>query len=137
MQNGNYQSRQPRPWVRWTFLMLRLLLAATFVAAGSAKLTGAPAMVQIFDAVGIGQWFRILTGVVEISGAILLIVPATVGFGGALMATTMAGAVATHLLRIGGNPAPAIILLLLCSLVLWVRRGNVSAAFAKARNSVA
>ncbi|MET3439594.1 putative membrane protein YphA (DoxX/SURF4 family) [Variovorax paradoxus] len=98
---------------------IRILLALAFGAAGLAKLAGAPQMVQVFEAVGFGQWFRYVTGVVEVGGALLLLVPATGFIGGLLLTVTMAGAVATHLVLIGGNPAPAIVLALLSAFVTW------------------
>ena len=98
---------------------LRILLALVFGAAGIAKLAGAPQMVQVFEAIGFGQWFRYVTGVVEVGGAVLLLVPATGFLGGLLMAVTMAFAVATHLVLIGGSPAPAIVLALLSAFVTW------------------
>lgn len=98
---------------------LRILLALAFGAAGIAKLSGAPQMVQVFEAIGFGQWFRYVTGVVEVGGAVLLLVPATGFLGGLLLTATMAGAVATHLVLIGGSPAPAIVLALLSAFVTW------------------
>jgi putative oxidoreductase len=98
---------------------LRILLALAFGAAGAAKLAGAPQMVQVFEAIGFGQWFRYVTGVVEVGGAVLLLVPATGFLGGLLLTATMAGAVATHLVLIGGSPAPAIVLALLSAFVTW------------------
>lgn len=114
-------ARAPR-WARWMSLGSRCLLIVAFLAAGGAKLAGVPAMVAVFDAIGIGQWFRLVTGAVEILGAILLIVPATVGLGAAILTATMAGGVLTHLVLIGGNPVPALTLLALSTFVLWVRR---------------
>jgi putative oxidoreductase len=101
---------------------IRMLLALAFGAAGIAKLAGVPQMVQVFDAIGFGQWFRYLTGAVEIGGAVLLLVPAAGFFGGLLLAATMAGAVATHLVLIGGSPAPALVLGLLSAFVAWRQR---------------
>jgi len=98
---------------------LRILLALAFGAAGAAKLAGAPQMVQVFEAIGFGQWFRYVTGVVEVGGAVLLLVPATGFIGGLLMTVTMAFAIATHLVLIGGSPAPAIVLALLSAFVTW------------------
>ena len=98
---------------------LRILLALVFGAAGIAKLAGAPQMVQVFEAIGFGQWFRHVTGVVEVGGAVLLLVPATGFVGALLMAVTMAFAAATHLMLIGGSPAPAIALALLSAFVAW------------------
>lgn len=98
---------------------VRILLALAFGAAGAAKLAGAPQMVQVFDAVGFGQWFRYLTGAIEIAGVVLLLVPATGFYGGLLLAATMVGGVATHLLLIGGNPVPAMALGMLSAFVAW------------------
>ena len=98
---------------------LRILLALVFGAAGIAKLAGAPQMVQVFEAIGFGQWFRYVTGVVEVGGAALLLVPATGFVGALLMAVTMVFAVATHLMLIGGSPAPAIALALLSAFAAW------------------
>ena len=36
----------------------QVALAAMFFMAGGSKLAGAPAMVSLFDALGLGQWFR-------------------------------------------------------------------------------
>ncbi|MDQ0081577.1 putative membrane protein YphA (DoxX/SURF4 family) [Variovorax boronicumulans] len=111
---------------------VRILLALAFGAAGASKLAGVPQMVQVFDAIGFGQWFRYVTGLVEVGGALLLLVPATGFFGGLLLAATMVCGVATHLVLIGGNPAPAMVLALLSGFVAWrlrpVRRPAVTAA---------
>lgn len=104
---------------------LRILAAAAFLAAGGAKLAGVPMMVGIFDQIGIGQWFRVVTGFVEVVGAIVLLAPATAGVGGLLLAITMMFAVLTHLFVIGGNPVPAIVLLALTATVAWLHRANV------------
>ena len=101
---------------------VRILLALAFGAAGAAKLAGVSQMVQVFDAVGFGQWFRIVTGVVELAGAVLLLVPATGFFGGVLLLATMVGAVGTHLVLIGGNPVPALVLGALSAFVAWQQR---------------
>ena len=119
-----------RKWIqglRWT---VQALLAAAFLAAGGAKLASDPAMVAIFDQVGIGQWFRYFTGAVEVTGAVLILIPKAAILGAALLACTMAAAIVTHLTVLGGNPLPAIVLLSLNLLVLWLRRNEVSARLA-------
>jgi hypothetical protein len=47
----------------------QIALAGMFLLAGGSKLLGAPAMVGLFDAIGIGQWFRYLTGLIEVGSA--------------------------------------------------------------------
>lgn len=98
---------------------VRIVLALAFGAAGLAKLAGVPQMIQVFDAIGAGQWFRYLTGAIELLGVVLLLVPATAFLGGLLLTSTMVGGVATHLLLIGGSPVPALVLGLLSAFVAW------------------
>ena len=98
---------------------IRVLLALAFGAAGIAKLAGAAQMVQVFDAIGFGQWFRYLTGAVEVVGVVLLLVPYTGFLGALLLSATMVGAVATHVALIGGSPLPALVLGLLSAFVAW------------------
>jgi putative oxidoreductase len=105
--------------VLWT---VRLLLAVAFGAAGAAKLAGAAPMVHVFDLIGVGQWFRYVTGIVEITGAILMLAPRTGLLAGLLLFATMACAVVTHLFVIGGNPVPAIVLGLLSAFVAYRTR---------------
>src|SRR5258708_39062694 len=65
-------------------LILQGLLAAAFLAAGGAKLAGVPTLVQLFEQIGAGQWFRIVTGLVEVAGAVALLVPGFAALGAAL-----------------------------------------------------
>jgi len=57
---------------RWS-IALRILLMLVFVAAGGLKLAGVPKMVALFDQIGLGQGFRLLTGIVEVTGGIALL----------------------------------------------------------------
>jgi putative oxidoreductase len=108
----------------WT---LQGILAAAFLAAGSAKLAGVPYMVELFNQIGIGQWFRIVTGVVEVTGAIALVFPGLASIGAAWLASTMVFAVATHVLILHTSPAPAIVLGILNALVVYLRRDELAA----------
>jgi putative oxidoreductase len=101
---------------------LQALAAAAFLTAGLLKLTGAPMMIDIFAQIGVGQWFRYFTGLVEVAGGLMLLVPHLAGLGGFLLATTMACAIFTHLLIIGGDPTPAVVLLLVTGVIAWARR---------------
>jgi uncharacterized membrane protein YphA (DoxX/SURF4 family) len=93
-----------------------------FLLAGGSKLFGAAAMVAMFDAIGIGQWFRYITGLIEVSSAVALLVPSFAVFGAVALVATMIGAIATHLFIIGGSPAMPTILLLGSAIVVWARR---------------
>jgi len=102
--------------------VLQVGAAATFLMAGFAKLSGDPQMVGLFDAIGLGQWFRYLTGSVEVVGAVLLLTPRLSGLGALLLVGVMLGAVATHLLVVGGSPLAAIVLLIVTGVIAWGRR---------------
>jgi uncharacterized membrane protein YphA (DoxX/SURF4 family) len=108
----------------WT---LQIILAAAFAAAGSAKLAGVPYMVELFDQIGVGQWFRVVTGVVEIAGAIALVFPGLASIGAAWLGGTMVFAAATHLLILHTSPAPAIVLGVVNALVVYLRRDELAA----------
>jgi putative oxidoreductase len=98
---------------------IRILLALAFGAAGAAKLVGVQQLVELFGAIGFGQWFRYLTGAVEVVGALLMLIPAAGLIGGLLLTATCVGAVATHLLLIGGSPVPATVLGVFSAFIAW------------------
>lgn len=107
----------------WT---LQILLAAAFLAAGVCKLIGLPMMVETFTLIGFGQWFRYLTGALEIAGAVALLVPGLAAFGAVLLGAVMVGATTAHLLILPTPAAPAIVLLLLCITVAALRREQIA-----------
>ena len=103
---------------------LQLLAAGMFLMSGTLKVTGVPIMVQMFEAIGVGQWFRYATGTIELAGALLLLVPSLALLGAVLLAATMGGAVITHLFVIGGSPATALVLLAATATIAWLRRSE-------------
>jgi putative oxidoreductase len=102
--------------------ILQIGAAGMFLMVGFLKLSGNPQMVGLFDAIGLGQWFRYVTGSLEVLGAILLLIPRLSGLGALLLVGVMLGAVPTHLFIVGGNPLPAMILLIVTGVVAWGRR---------------
>lgn len=113
--------------MKYLSISLRGLLALAFVGAGGAKLAGAEMMVATFDAIGLGQWFRYLTGIIEIAGAILLWLPGRQIVGAGLLGATMVGAVLTHWFILGPSAVPSIVLGLLCAAVLYIYRDQIPA----------
>lgn len=105
--------------------VLQVLTAAAFLAAGVAKLAGHPMMVENFDKVGVGQWFRYLTAVIEIGSAILLLIPRLTPVGAALLVCTMVGAVLANLFVLHGSAVPALVLGSFAALILWGRFATV------------
>jgi putative oxidoreductase len=122
----------PRGRVALAALWLtQIALAGMFLFAGGLKVTGAPEMVALFDAIGIGQWFRYVTGSIEVVSAVLLLVPAWAAFGALLLIPTMVGAVVTHLFIVGGSAVPATVLLIGSLAIAWARRDQVAGVLSR------
>jgi putative oxidoreductase len=102
--------------------VLQVAAAAMLGMAGFAKLTGNPDMVTMFGVIGVGQWFRYVTGGLEVLGAILLLVPALAGAGALMLACVMVGAILTHLFVVGGSPAIPFVLLIVLAIIAYARR---------------
>ena len=111
---------------RYVFIGIRVLLTLAFVAAGLAKLAGVQMMVDTFTAVGVGQWFRYITGIIEIGSAILLWVPGMQAIGAGLLICTMIGATIAHLTVLNSPPVPAIILGVLAAITLWANKDQLA-----------
>jgi putative oxidoreductase len=113
--------------------ILQIGAAGMFLMVGFFKLSGDPRMVELFGTIGIGQWFRYVTGSVEVLGAVLLLIPRLSGLGALLLVGTMLGAVATHLFVVGGSPLGAIILLIVTGVIAWGRRQRTMNLLAQQR----
>lgn len=105
---------------------MQVLLALAFLGASSVQLMGQPEMVRLFEAVGIGQWLRYITGILQLAGAVLIVVPKTRSVGAALLVAIMLGAIATHLFILRNAPTAPLVLLLLSSFVVWGRRRELA-----------
>ena len=111
--------------------LTQFAVAAMFLFAGGLKLTGAPEMVGLFDAIGVGQWFRYVTGSIEVVSAVALLVPAWAAFGALLLIPTMIGAVVTHLFIVGGSAVPATVLLIGSLAIAWARRDQLASVLSR------
>ena len=107
----------------WAF---QILAATQFFLTGLDKIGDAPPMVQLFAAVGFGQWLRYLTGTIEVVSAVLLLIPRVAAIGAALLAMVMVGALVAHFTVLPYSPAKPIILLVMLGVVFWARRPDLS-----------
>lgn len=110
----------------YVILAIKVLLTLAFVAAGGAKLIGAEMMVATFEAIGVGQWFRYVTGIIEIGAAVLLWIKGREAFGAGLLVVTMIGAVIAHLAILGPSALPATVLGVLAAVILWTHRHQLT-----------
>lgn len=102
---------------------LWIVLGVMFIMAGGAKLMGQHSQVEHFAQWGYPLWFVYLTGLIEVSGGICLLIPKAQFYGVVVLSVTMVGAALTHL-RAGemdAVPVPVVLLCLLVSLA-WTMR---------------
>ncbi len=109
------------------FWVLKIALAALFVMAGGAKLYGVPAMVETFEKVGLGQWFRYFTGALELLGAALLLWPGTTAFGALLLTVICIGAFLAQLLVLHEDVIHAIVMAIILAAIVWTHRDQLRA----------
>jgi len=75
----------------------RVAVALVFLSVGWEKFDAHGMWVRIFARIGFGDWFRYLTGTMQVGGALLLLVPPLVRFGAVVLASTMIGAVIANI----------------------------------------
>ncbi|MFE3457301.1 DoxX family protein [Nocardiopsis aegyptia] len=102
---------------------VQILLAAFFLFQGGGKLLGTEASVRLFDDIGLGQWLRYVTGVVEVAGAVGLLIPRWSGLAALGLLGVMVGATASNLITPGyqGFAVQTIVLGVVFALVAWGR----------------
>ncbi|HEV2341370.1 MAG TPA: DoxX family protein [Candidatus Acidoferrales bacterium] len=119
-------SRRVISILEWT---LQILLALLFLLVGAAKFGPHNGVwVEIFAAIGIGQWFRVFTGALEILCAILLVIPRAAAVAAALLSFTMVGAFFVRLFILHGPARDAVtplVYLALLLIILWRRRDGL------------
>ncbi|MGH3940068.1 MAG: DoxX family protein [Pseudonocardiaceae bacterium] len=107
-----------------TLWVVQALLALFFAFIGIVKLIGPQEVVDQFATIGLGQWFRYLTGAVELAGGIGLLIPRLAGLAALGLAGVMVGAVITHLTVLppaSGALVPALLGVVFV-LLAWARR---------------
>jgi len=102
--------------------ILSVMTALAFIAAGGSKLAGAPAMVEIFDKVGVGQWFRYFTGLLELTAGFGLLIPRYAFYAAVALAVVMIGAIIAQLTVLAGSPAAPVALLVFIGVIGSLRK---------------
>jgi putative oxidoreductase len=102
-------------WVRIAELALGML----FVVAGLVKLSGMAFMVELFASLGLGQWLRYVTALVEITGGVLLIVGHMEYLAALALAVIMVGATAASIIVFDRSPIPPGLTFVALVLLAW------------------
>jgi uncharacterized membrane protein YphA (DoxX/SURF4 family) len=100
----------------WAF---KILVGLVFAAAATAKIAGAPMMVQEFHVIGLGQGFRYLTGAVEITSVALLLIPSTSRFGALGLLSVCVGALFVQAAILHGDLVHVFVLMAASGFLAW------------------
>ena len=101
--------------------ILSVLLAALFLFTGAMKLGGTEQVASAFGKFGYPLWFSYIVGLGEVGGALTLLAPKVATYAAGVLILIMLGAIVSHL-RVGESPALPIIVLVLLSIVAYLRR---------------
>ena len=114
------------PSVRNTIAwILQGLIGLVFIGGGAYGLLHATESAKNFVDMGLPGGFAYLIGGAEVLGGMGLLVPRTTRLAAMGLMVIMAGAVFMHATKIPGglkNGVPALVLLLLLGLIIWLRR---------------
>lgn len=114
-------------------ILLKWIPAIILLQTLLYKFTAAPESVYIFSTLGLEPYGRIGLGVLELIVAILLVVPRTTWLGALLGLGIMAGALFSHVTKLGivvQNDGGTLFILALitficCSLLAWLHRDQI------------
>ena len=100
-------------------VLLSLLLSIVFLADAGMRIAGTAQLIPTFAKLASGHGWRDVVAVLEVIGALLILLGAMRFYGAVSLACMSAGAMAKNLLVIGGDPIPAIVLFLLSATVAF------------------
>jgi putative oxidoreductase len=103
--SGLFTAEPPKvTWIdRVKTLAPPAVVGVLFVLIGYTKFDGDPkgTWYPIFEQIGLGQWLRVFTGVLQVGGGLMMCIPKTMIAGAVLVTATMLGAVVVDLLVLG------------------------------------
>lgn len=102
--------------------IVQIVLALAFLKAGSSKLAPGSAWAEMFRRWGYPRHFYVAIGVIEVAGAVGLLIPRAAGVAASALIVVMAGALFTHLRHGERQAIVAGVFLALLALVAVVRR---------------
>ena len=114
-----------------------ILLALIFAPQGWSKFFDDSGWARAFRHWGYPGWFRVLIGVMELSGVALLLLGRTAAFGALVLICVMLGAMATHVIfDAGRHMTSEVVPLALSIIVLVLRRRQLTDALGRMRAAV-
>ncbi|MFB7139201.1 DoxX family protein [Gottfriedia sp. NPDC056225] len=112
--------------------ILQILLALMFLIAGFGKVFGSSSSVESFNHLKLPQWFRVITGLVELIGVASLIIgfweASWIPAGGLLLGVVAIGGIIAHI-RVKDSFKQTFTILLLGIIgfvLLWINYSDLS-----------
>jgi putative oxidoreductase len=115
--------------------ILQVPVAGFFMMSAMAKFTNVEPAASTFEAIGFGDWFRYLVGMLEVAGAVALLVPRLAGLAGLAFAGLTVCATLTELFVAGGGVVLPLVLLMLSVMIAWGRRASTIRLWALVRSN--
>lgn len=113
-------------------IVLQSLLILAFLGSGLSKIAGAKMHVDNFNSWRLPQWFRVVTGLVQVVGVIALVIgfwePSWAAAAGLWLGVTMLGGILVHI-RVKDpiqKTFPAIILFILPLIVFFIQLSELA-----------
>ncbi|MGE7908231.1 DoxX family protein [Lysinibacillus xylanilyticus] len=112
-------------------IILQSLLALVFLMTGFMKISGNKQQVETFKHLNLPQWFRVVTGLVQLVGAAGLVIGfwnhGVTALAGSWLAITMLGGVMTHIRAKDSitQAIPAFILAILATIITIVNLSDM------------
>jgi uncharacterized membrane protein YphA (DoxX/SURF4 family) len=100
--------------------VLRISAGMLFLGVGLTKFESDAYWVRLFADIGLGVWFRYLTGALQVAGGLLFLIPRAVYAAAVIAGGTMVGAVVVHLFVLDTGVGGAVIPLALLIFILAV-----------------
>ncbi|MEV4247925.1 DoxX family protein [Streptosporangium canum] len=106
--------------------VLQVVAAGWFLLAAMGKFSNAEPAASTFVAIGFGDWFRYLVGVLEVAGVVALFIPRLAGLAGLAFVGLMVGATLTELTVTGNSAVLPFAMLVLSMVIAWGHRNRTA-----------
>ncbi len=105
--------------------VLRILMAALFLFGSIMKLTGQPMMVEEFSTIGFGQWFRVVTGILELAGGVAVLIPSLSPFGAIALLLVDVGDFVAQVSILHMDWIHTIVVALILCVIIYLQRDQI------------
>lgn len=110
-----------------TAWVLQVFLGIAIAGGGVLKLTGDSAMVDMFDDIGIGQWLRVVIGILEVAGGVGLLIPRVRALAALCLLVLLVGATVVNVTVLDTSPLLSLLFAAVALAILVLRRQELPA----------